>query len=130
VGKQFGCNVLVETGTCLGEMIVATLHDFAAFHSIELSPYLAARAKDRLANRTHVSVHEGDSATVLPRVMAGLDRRALIWLDAHYSGGVTARGAVDSPVAQELATIAKYSGHVIFDRRCARLRRPRRLPDD
>jgi hypothetical protein len=46
--------------------------------------------------------------------MAGLDRRALIWLDAHYSGSVTARGAEDSPVAQELATIAKYSGHVIL----------------
>lgn len=114
VGKQFGCDVLVETGTCLGEMIVATLHDFDHIHSIELSPHLAARAKDRLANRPHVSVHEGDSATVLPRIMASLDRRTLIWLDAHYSGSVTARGADDSPVAQELATIAKYSGHVIL----------------
>jgi hypothetical protein len=114
VGKQFGCEILVETGTCLGEMIVALLHDFAHIHSIELSPQLAERARDRLANRAHVSIHEGDSATVLPRVMAGLDRRALIWLDAHYSGNVTARGAVDSPVVQELATIAKYSGHVIL----------------
>jgi hypothetical protein len=114
VGQQFGCKVLVETGTCLGEMVVATLHDFEHIHSIELSPYLAARAKDRLANRAHVTVHEGDSAVVLSEIMASLELRALIWLDAHYSGSVTARGADNSPVAQELATIAKYSGHVIL----------------
>jgi hypothetical protein len=114
VGRQFSCSVLIETGTCLGEMVVATLHHFEEIHSIELSSYLAARAKDRLAGRAHVTVHQGDSAMVLPKIMANLKHRALIWLDAHYSAGVTARGAEDSPVAHELATIAKYPGHVIL----------------
>jgi hypothetical protein len=114
LGRKFECEVLVETGTCLGEMVVATLRNFKHIHSIELSPHLAARARDRLATRPHVHIHQGDSADVLPRVLAQTSSRALIWLDAHYSGGVTARGAEDSPIAQEFTAIAKYPSHVIL----------------
>ena len=40
----------------------------------------------------------------------------MFWLDAHYSSGVTARGVVDSPIAQELETIFSHpaKGHVIL----------------
>jgi hypothetical protein len=34
-----------------------------------------------------------------------VDQPALFWLDRHWSGGVTAKGAVVSPVLNELATI-------------------------
>jgi hypothetical protein len=114
LGREFRCEVLIETGTCLGEMVVATLRDFKHIHSIELSALLAARARDRLATRPHVQVHEGDSAAMLPRVLAQISSRALIWLDAHYSGGLTARGAEDSPIAHEFAAIARYPCHVIL----------------
>jgi hypothetical protein len=45
-----------------------------------------------------------------------LQQPALFWLDAHYSGPLTARGPLDSPIAQELAAIAAHPvrGHVIL----------------
>ena len=113
LAQRFGCGTLIETGTCLGEMVVALRGDFQTIHSIELSPYLAARAKDRLAKASHVTVHQGDSATLLPTLLADLKGRALIWLDAHYSGGVTARGVEHSPIAHELTAVGKRPGHVV-----------------
>lgn len=114
VARQFDCKALIETGTCLGEMIVATASDFDRIHSIELSMQLAGRAQDRLAWHPHVTVHQGDSAVVLPPLLAKTKSRTLIWLDAHYSGGVTARGSIDSPIVQELKTISQYPGHCIL----------------
>jgi len=48
--------------------------------------------------------------------MANLAEPALFWLDAHYSGSVTARGALDSPIVQELAAVRAHpvSGHVVL----------------
>lgn len=51
----------------------------------------------------------GDSGIVLQEVLLALNRTALFWLDAHYSGGSTARGSVDTPIVQELDTILSLS---------------------
>ena len=41
---------------------------------------------------------------------------ALFWLDAHYSGPITARGVLDTPIVQELAAIRAHpvAGHVVL----------------
>jgi hypothetical protein len=114
VSRRYGCRTLIETGTCLGEMIVATLGDFERIYSIELSAHLAARARDRLIRYRHVTIRQGDSGEVLPELLNSVQAPALIWLDAHYSGGVTARGILDSPISHELAAIAKHPGHCIL----------------
>jgi hypothetical protein len=46
----------------------------------------------------------------------------LFWLDGHYSGGITAKGRTDTPVAEELEHILTHPvmGHVVLidDARC------------
>lgn len=113
IGRTYRCSTLVETGTLVGDMIHTALPDFRHIHSIELSPYFVARARLRFDRYPNVTLHEGDSGTVLPKVLATLHERALLWLDAHYSGGPTARGVEDSPIARELAA-AKGRGHCIL----------------
>lgn len=112
----FGCAVLVETGTLLGDMVYACRHAFREIHSIELDEALHRRARERFGRYSQVRLHHGDSAEVLPRVIGGLSEPILFWLDAHYSGGMTARGSVDTPIAEELQAIFKHQDgrHVVL----------------
>ena len=115
IAEEFGYKVLVETGTYYGAMVEALLHEFDAIYTIELSEYLHRLATRRFKSSRHVYVIQGDSATKLPEILAGLACPTLFWLDGHYSAGVTARGAEDTPILQELNHIlsGKDLGHSI-----------------
>ena len=121
-GRRFGVHVLVETGTYLGDMLEAARPGFAELYSIELDRELHQRAVQRFARRENVKILCGDSAEILPQLVADLDGPALFWLDGHYSAGITARGGKDTPIIAELEAIARHpaSGHVILidDARC------------
>jgi hypothetical protein len=114
--RRFGMRVFVETGTFAGDMLDAMLGRFDHLVSIELDDTWYARAVERFANRPDVALVHGDSGTRLGDVLGGLKEPALFWLDAHYSGPLTARGSLDSPIAQELAQIAVHPvrGHVVL----------------
>jgi hypothetical protein len=114
--RRFNLHVLVETGTFAGGMIDAALPFFDRITSIELDPTWHARAVERFRDAPRVTLLEGDSGARLSDVLATLGEPALFWLDAHYSGPVTARGAVDSPIVQELAAIRAHrvAGHVVL----------------
>jgi hypothetical protein len=103
--RRFALRTLVETGTLFGDTIVATRRRFEHVYSIELSPELHEKAKRRLRRFRNVTLLQGDSAEVLPRLLEELDEPCLFWLDAHYSGGVSARGPLDSPLRAELQAI-------------------------
>jgi hypothetical protein len=62
-------------------------------------------AKERFANDSKVHLFLGDSASVLKELLPNIAARPLFWLDAHYSGGITARGTIDTPIVQELEVI-------------------------
>src|SRR5437763_3899573 len=120
--KRFGSRILVETGTLFGDMLAAVARHFDELHSIELSPSLFEQAKLRFSRKKHVHLYNGDSATVLPQIVSALSGPALFWLDAHYSGGITARGAIDTPIVEELRCILGRDRHrhvvLIDDARC------------
>jgi hypothetical protein len=102
---RHGLRTLVETGTLFGDTIAATRHRFDHVYSIELSPELHEKAKRRLRRHRNVTLLQGDSADVLPGLLARLPEPCLFWLDAHYSAGVSARGPLDSALRSELAAI-------------------------
>lgn len=105
--------VFVETGTYRGDTlaVVAPLVERAV--SIELDATLAGLARRRFGSMPSVEILEGDSADVLPTVVASLDAPALFWLDGHFSGGPTADSHV--PVLAEIdAVLSSPLDHVIL----------------
>src|SRR6185369_246720 len=78
-------DILVETGTFLGEMIAAQAPYFRKVYSIELSEELFDRAKKKFATSNNIHLIHGDSGVRLREVIAMLDSPALFWLDGHYS---------------------------------------------
>jgi predicted O-methyltransferase YrrM len=115
VAERHGLRVLVETGTYMGETAWALRRAFDRIETIELEPTLARLARVRFGSVQNIVVHEGDSASVLPRILDGLDEPALFWLDAHPSTDRTARDA-PIPLRAELAAIAAHpvAGHVVL----------------
>ena len=115
--RRFRLCLLIETGTYFGDTIAATRTFFSEVYSIELSPELYSRAKDRFAADPGVHLIQGDSGRVLPTLLPTITRRPLFWLDGHYSEGYTARGETNTPIRQELEAITALcpNGVVLID---------------
>jgi hypothetical protein len=112
---RYNLRSFIETGTYLGDTTDALHDDFETLVTIELDPRLARDCRRRLGHRQHVTVLEGDSGALVPEILQALRSPALFWLDAHYSGGVTAHGAENSPLAKELQSILTSSVlHVVL----------------
>jgi len=120
--RSWNLNVVVETGTFLGD----TTHFLAAkgysVVTVEVEPRLAAWARARFDGVSNVRVIEGDSEQLMTELIAGLDRPALFYLDGHYSGGQTGKGQHETPVVKEVEAILRDapSGSfvIIDDARC------------
>jgi len=112
---KFPTEILVETGTYLGEMVEAQRDHFKKIYSIELSKKLFNRARKRFKDHLHVKILQGDSGTVLNTLINEIGTPALFWLDGHYSEGITAKGEKECPVPEELNAILKSSlPHIIL----------------
>ena len=104
-GRCYGIKTLVETGTYLGEMTAAVRSWFKEIHTIELDPTLANQARKRFRRHRGIEVYQADSAAVLPGILERLANDAVFWLDAHYSGGPTAKGETQTPIERELELV-------------------------
>jgi hypothetical protein len=104
--QQF--STFIETGTFTGEMVAAMRPYFRRIVSIELSPEIHRAAVHRFAGDPGIELLLGDSARLLPCVLEQLRDPALFWLDGHFMGGATARGAEDSPVRVELQALLSH----------------------
>ena len=115
LGRRFELQSFVETGTFFGDMVDALKNDFQHIQSIELDEFLSSRAMRRFARHSHISILRGDSAEMLPLALKAVQSPTLFWLDAHFSGGITACGKQVSPIVEELDHIFKHPirGHVI-----------------
>lgn len=94
----------VETGTFVGDSLEWASRSFAKIWTIELNPHFFAEAKAKNATLQNVNFLLGDSATILPSVVAGLDGPALFWLDAHAGAGFFADHDI-CPLVAEIETI-------------------------
>jgi len=121
-GSCYGLKTLIETGTYLGDMLAANADNFDRLISIELSPDLFNKAKERFSGIDKIELKCGNSAELLPEILREIREPCLFWLDAHYSGGNTGRGDLDTPIMKELHSILTHpvKEHVILidDARC------------
>jgi len=106
--NSYNINVLVETGTYYGDMVDALKNQFDRIYSIELDSRLYTVARWRFDSKHHhINLLNGDSGRLLEHTALGLEEPCIYWLDAHYSGGVTARGDTDTPIIGELGQLSK-----------------------
>ena len=95
----------VETGTFLGTTTFFLARIAPNVVSIEPSKELFLRAQKRFSGK-NVTLINGTSEDVLYETLAGQANAINIWLDGHYSGGVTFQGSSNCPVPQELAAVS------------------------
>ena len=117
LATEFGLRTFVETGTYLGTMVNAVKHTFSTIFSIELDRHLASHAARRFVRERHVRIIQGDSAARLAELLATIEEPTLFWLDAHFSGGVTASGGADEPIMREVQSISRHplaTRHVVL----------------
>jgi hypothetical protein len=120
---KFTPAVFIETGTYKGKMVYAIMPYVREIYSIELDQTHCDRAQKRFAGYPHIHIIQGQSGEVLPRIIADINEPCLFWLDAHWSGGSTAKGDLETPIMQEMQCILKHNriaDHVILidDARC------------
>lgn len=115
-GKKYNCQIFIETGTYLGTMVNAVKNTFLKIYTIELDEKLYLKALRKFEKNTHIKVLFGDSSKILPVLLEKISKPCLFWLDAHYSKGITAKGAKNTPVKEELTIILnhKIKNHVIL----------------
>jgi hypothetical protein len=106
IAKLASSRTFVETGTYLGETVNAMRHIFERVYSIELSEELHREAVRRFSGCSNVFLVQGNSAEKLQEVpLASGDTTPIFWLDAHWSGGNTARSIENTPIVSELRAI-------------------------
>jgi len=97
----------IETGTFYGDT-TKFLSERAFFvHSIEPQAEIFEAASRRLRHLPNVTLHQGISEEILPKILPGIHGNVCFWLDGHYSGGNTFRGPADTPLMIELEQISK-----------------------
>jgi SAM-dependent methyltransferase len=114
--REFNLDILVETGTYLGDTVYAMRRVCRNIFSIELSKELAGKARQRFSRNAGIQILEGDSVVILPQILRSIDTPCLFWLDAHFSEGVTVAGSSPMPILEEVKAIIEHpvKGHVIL----------------
>lgn len=115
--KKCAPDVFIETGTYKGKMVYAVMPYIKEVYSIELDQTHFEKAWKRFGGYPNVHILQGQSGEVLSNILKNINKRCLFWLDAHYSGGSTARGETDTPIMQEMKCIlnhAEAEQHVIL----------------
>jgi hypothetical protein len=97
--------VAIETGTYRGKSAILLGQKFVRCTTIELDIELANRAKKRLSKINNISVIQGSTREVLQEVLPERQTGLLVWLDAHFSGGITAGEDDKCPLMAEIKVL-------------------------
>src|SRR4026207_2550373 len=79
--KTFKTNILIETGTYLGDMVHAMRKSFARILSFELDEALAQQAPQSFPAEPHIEIVQGDSGRMLGDYLTKIHEPCLFWLD-------------------------------------------------
>lgn len=98
--------VFIETGTFDGRTVQQALDaGFKDVRSVESDPVLYKTAQKRFHGDKRVKLWFGDSAQVLPEMMAGVRAPITFWLDAHKQDNHASNNIL--PLLEELKMISR-----------------------
>jgi hypothetical protein len=107
----------IETGSYRGEGIKEVLNNYNQIHSIELSEIWYNYNVEQFKDNPNVKLYLGDSKIILPKLLLEINEPITVYLDAHYSGGLTAFGDEETPLLFELEILKnrQYDDIIIID---------------
>ena len=86
LARDFGIDIAVETGTCLGGTTRFVSSCFKDVHTAEVSNEYFEGAKSNLKDCANVHCHLGSSDRVLKEILPSLkEKRVVFYLDAHWN---------------------------------------------
>ena len=115
--KKYNIKNFVETGTHVGDTLAYIAGNTDIFcTSIELSDYYFNLNRERFLSYENVNLIKGDSGIVINELISSIQNPTLFWLDGHYSGGITGKGSLETPISLELESIlnSDIEGHIIL----------------
>jgi hypothetical protein len=89
LSQAFNIPYFVETGTYLGDTTLWASQYFEHVITIEKSNHYWRLAQEKYSSKKNVQFLLGDSREVLKGLIPQINRSAIFWLDAHWSGGQT-----------------------------------------
>jgi predicted O-methyltransferase YrrM len=107
IGLNAGKRNFVETGTFIGRSAYRVSGAFDSVWTVEASPEIH-RAASYLFNQkqtSNIDARVGDSRAFLKAIPADILCDSVVFLDAHFSQGVTSRQFGDCPVLDEIRII-------------------------
>lgn len=123
IGIKNNCSTVIETGTFLGVSTYIFSGVFNEVITIEADEKLHEVAKEWLVEKTdNITCLRGNSGELLSKSIENRVEKILIFLDAHYSTGITSKEYGICPLIEELNAIYESSNAecitVIDDIRC------------
>jgi len=115
--RIYKINILIETGTFMGEMVKAMAPYFKKILTIELSTEIYTETSKNLSHLHNISFLQGDSTNVLPEILKNITEPASFWQDENYSAVITTHDKKDTPIVEELNSIKTSlykNSHVIL----------------
>lgn len=113
--KEFNANSFVETGTLSGVTTTRAAKIFRNVYTIEFSRYYFENNKKLFQKFSNIKAFLGDSGKMLNNILPRLhDKKPIIFLDAHYSGGNTGKADTNTPLLNEISLIVKYCPEAVI----------------
>lgn len=104
-----GLSIFVETGTHIGDGSAWALTKFDKVYTCEASYKFFTYCQSRFVNEPRIQLSNYSSEEFLEKVVKLLpNKKYLVFLDAHFSGGGTWKEKTECPILEELEVLLKY----------------------
>jgi predicted O-methyltransferase YrrM len=100
LAKEFGVQTIVETGTCVGNTTLGMAKMAPYVHTVEIAEKFWKVAEERFKDVPNITLHRGNSAEVLDRILPSVEPPVMFYLDAHWNDYW--------PLLDEIRAAAKY----------------------
>ncbi len=108
--EKYNLGTFIETGTYVGDTTAIAAPFFENVYTIELAEIYYNIAKGFLEPFDNINLIQGYSEIELNKILTARGAAStMIFLDAHYSAGNTAKAKNDPPVLDELVVLSNYA---------------------